>query len=155
VSITDRAMELLLRLHQLLYERSDGRIGHRSIGVPSLLLRTVGRRSGQTRTAALVYACDGGDYVLVASNGGAERPPGWLYNIRADPAVEIQVGRRRMPARARVIGPGDPDYERLWRLADEANRGRYSAYQRRTSRPIELVVLTPGTAQGDAAGDGR
>jgi deazaflavin-dependent oxidoreductase (nitroreductase family) len=143
VSITDRAMELFLGLHQFLYERSDGRVGHRMIAVPSLLLRIVGRRSGRTRTAALVYARDGADYVLVASNGGAERPPAWLYNIRANPVVEIQVGRRRMPARARIVASGDPDYQRLWRLADEGNHRRYSAYQRRTTRPIELVVVTP------------
>lgn len=143
MGLTDNGMELFLRLHQFLYERSDGRVGHRMIVVPSLLLRTVGRRSGRTRTAALVYARDGSDYVLVASNGGAERPPSWLHNIRSNPAVEIQVGRRRMPAVARILGPGESDYERLWRLADRANRGRYSAYQRRTSRPIELVVLTP------------
>jgi F420H(2)-dependent quinone reductase len=44
----------LLTLHQRLYERTGGRIGHRLIGVPSALLRTTGRRTGQSRTSALV-----------------------------------------------------------------------------------------------------
>ncbi len=63
----------VLKFHQLVYERSGGRVGHRMIGVPTLLLRTQGRRSGATRTNALVYAMDGNDYVLVASNGGADQ----------------------------------------------------------------------------------
>ena len=97
----------LLSLHQLLYERTDGRIGHRLIGVPTLLLRTTGRRTGQQRISALVYARDGKDYVLVASNGGSDRPPGWLFNIEAEPSVEIQVGRKRSPATAHVVTAKD------------------------------------------------
>jgi deazaflavin-dependent oxidoreductase (nitroreductase family) len=65
-------------------------VGQRLIGVPCLLLRTTGRKSGTVRTSALVYARDGEDYLLVASNGGADRPPGWLFNIQAEPKVEIQ-----------------------------------------------------------------
>ena len=45
-------------------------------GVPTLLLRSTGRRSGARRCNALVYATDGADYILVASNGGADRSPG-------------------------------------------------------------------------------
>lgn len=135
----------LLNLHQRIYERTDGRIGHRMIGVPCLLLRTTGRRTGQTRTSALVYARDGQDYVLVASNGGSDRPPGWLYNIEAGPEVEIQVGRRRSPATARVVAASDPDYPRLWKLVNHRNFGRYDQYQTKTRRPIPLVAVTPAS----------
>jgi deazaflavin-dependent oxidoreductase (nitroreductase family) len=135
--------EQVLRLHEQLYVRTDGRIGHQMIGVPTLLLRSTGRRSGATRTNALVYARDGADYVLVASNGGADRHPAWLHNLRADPAVEIQVGRERRKGAARAIEPSDPDYERLWKIVNENNRDRYDAYQRQTSRAIPLVVVTP------------
>jgi F420H(2)-dependent quinone reductase len=134
----------LLSLHQRLYERTDGRIGHRMIGVPSLLLRTTGRKSGQPRTSALVYARDGQDYVLVASNGGSDRPPGWLFNIEARPDVEIQVGRKRSPGTARVIPATDPNYPRLWKLVNEQNHGRYDRYQTQTQRPIPLIGITPG-----------
>ena len=134
----------VLRLHGRLYEASDGRIGHKMIGVPTLLLRSTGRRSGTTRTNALVYARDGADYVVVASNGGADRDPAWLHNVRADPDVEIQIGRERRKAAARILGPEDADYPRLWKLVDEANHNRYSAYQEQTERPIPLVVVTPG-----------
>ena len=83
----------VLKLHQQLYERSDGMVGHRILGVPALLLRTTGRRSGAQRCSALMYAADGSDHVVVASNGGSDRPPGWLHNVRAKPGVEIQIGR--------------------------------------------------------------
>ena len=134
----------VLRIQQKLYVGTDGRLGHRMLGVPTLLLRTTGRRSGATRTNGLVYARDGDDYLVVASNGGADRPPAWLHNLSADPGVEIQVGRTRQRGTARVVEPSDPDYERLWKVANAGNRDRYTAYQQKTSRPIPVIVLKPG-----------
>jgi deazaflavin-dependent oxidoreductase (nitroreductase family) len=113
------------------------------IGVPTLLLGTTGRRSGATRTNALVYACDGNDYLVVASNGGADRPPGWLHNLRAKPDVEVQIGRERQRATARIIEPPDPSYDRLWKVVNANNRDRYTAYQQKTTRPIPVVAITP------------
>ena len=136
-------MGQFLRLHEQLYKGTDGRIGHRMIGVPTLLLRTTGRRSGTTRTNALVYARDGADYLVVASNGGADRDPAWLHNLRAKPEVEIQIGRERRKATSGVIGPSDPDYQRLWKIVNENNRDRYSAYQKQTSRSIPVIAITP------------
>jgi F420H(2)-dependent quinone reductase len=135
----------LLHVHQAVYELTDGRLGHRLLGVPCLLLRTTGRRTGRTRTTALVYARDGDDYLVVASLGGAPRAPGWLHNVRARPQVGVQVGKERFPAVASVIEKGDSDYDRLWRIADENNAGRYQRYQERTTRPIPVVRLTPAS----------
>jgi deazaflavin-dependent oxidoreductase (nitroreductase family) len=154
----------LLTVHQRLYERSGGRLGHRLIRLRFLLLRTTGRRTGQPRTVTLAYARDAAgpgradpdragpdradenraDYVVVASNYGSEQPPGWLLNISADPRVQIQDGPRRTGATARIVSPGDPGYERLWQLVNDHNHGRYRGYQAKTSRPIPVVVLTPG-----------
>jgi deazaflavin-dependent oxidoreductase (nitroreductase family) len=133
----------VLKVHQWIYSRSGGRVGHRLIGVPSLLLRTTGRKSGTVRTSALVYARDGESYLLVASNGGADRPPGWLYNIQAEPKVEIQVATVTRPAVARVVNATDPEYPRLWKAVNNNNHGRYDGYQAKTSRPIPVVVVTP------------
>jgi F420H(2)-dependent quinone reductase len=133
----------VLRVHERIYKKTDGRLGHRMIGVPTLLLRTTGRRSGATRTNALVYARDGDDYLVVASNGGADRPPAWLYNLQADSNVGVQVGRERRTGRARVVEPSDPDYARLWKIVNENNRDRYSGYEKMTKRPIPVVVVTP------------
>jgi deazaflavin-dependent oxidoreductase (nitroreductase family) len=139
VSITAQ----VLRLHERLYKATDGRIGHRMIGVPTLLLRTTGRRSGATRTNALVYARDDDRYLVVASNGGADRPPAWLHNLKANPDVEIQIGRERSDGSASVVEPSDPDYERLWEIVNDNNRDRYRAYQKGTDRPIPVIVVTP------------
>src|SRR3989441_12764168 len=95
----------VLRLHEALYKRTDGRVGHRMLGVPTLLLRTTGRRSGVTRTNGLVYARDGDRYLVVPSKGGADQPPGWLHNVRAQPHVEVQIGRKRSPATGPGLGP--------------------------------------------------
>jgi F420H(2)-dependent quinone reductase len=134
----------VLKVHEAIYKASDGRLGHKMIGVPCLLLRTTGRRSGQPRTNSLVYARDADDYLVVASNGGADKAPGWYFNLREKPDVEIQVGRDRQPAVARILEPGAPDYERLWKIVNDNNRDRYTAYQEQTSRPIPVVVVTPG-----------
>jgi F420H(2)-dependent quinone reductase len=133
----------VLRVHERLYVASDGRIGHKMLGVPTLLLRTTGRRSGATRTNGLVYARDGADYLVVPSNGGADRAPAWLHNLQAKPSVEVQIGRARQPATARVVDHGDPDFERLWTLVNDNNRDRYRAYQEKTARPIPVVALRP------------
>jgi deazaflavin-dependent oxidoreductase (nitroreductase family) len=132
-----------LRVHEKLYKATDGRIGHRLLGVPTLLLRTTGRRSGATRTNSLVYARDGADYLLVASKGGADQPPAWLLNLEAKPEVEIQIGRTRYEGRSRIVDPSDPDYARLWKIVNEKNDDRYTAYQKSTSRPIPVVAVTP------------
>lgn len=132
-----------LQVHQLVYERSGGRIGHRLAGTRNLLLRTVGAKTGAERVNALTYARDGDDYVVVASMGGAPRSPGWYHNLKASPKAEIQVGTRRIQVTARFVMPGDADRERLWRLVNDHNSGRYDNYQRATTRPIPVVVLTP------------
>ncbi|MEU2030703.1 nitroreductase/quinone reductase family protein [Nocardia amamiensis] len=134
----------VLKAHQWVYENSGGLVGHRLLlGNPTLLLRTVGRKSGKDRTSALTYARDGEDYLVTASNGGSPRPPGWLANLKARPECEIQVGRRKLAVRAQATLPDDPDYARRWAIVDKVNQGRYSAYQKLTKRPIAVVVLTP------------
>ncbi len=134
----------VLKVHEQIYKRTDGRMGHRMIGVPTLLLDTTGRRTGKTRTNALVYARDGEDYLVVASNGGSDSPPAWLHNVRAHPDVGIQIGRDRSKGTARVVESSDPDYERLWKSVNDNNRDRYTAYQQQTSRAIPVVAVTPG-----------
>lgn len=131
----------LLTVHQWLYENTDGRIGATLGGRPMLLLRTVGRRTGGPRTAALLYVRDGKAYAVIASKGGAPQHPGWFHNLKAEPNVEIQVGRERIPVRAR-IAQGE-ERTRLWARADEVNQGQYTIYQARTKRTIPVVVLEP------------
>jgi deazaflavin-dependent oxidoreductase (nitroreductase family) len=130
-----------LRVHQAIYEATGGLIGHRILGKPTLLLHTTGRKSGASRTNALVYARDGDRYLVVASKGGADSPPAWLLNLQANPQIDVQIARNRRPAVATVIAHDDPDFERVFKLADDANDGRYAAYQGKTDREIPVVAL--------------
>ncbi len=141
MSIYENVFRTTLQLHAFIYEHTGGLIGHRTLGVPCLMLRTTGRRTGQTRTNSLVYARDGDRYIVVASKGGDPKAPAWLLNLRAKPEVDVQVGRHRFLATATEIGLGDPDYARLWELVNGRNGNRYEAYQKKTTRPIPLVAL--------------
>jgi deazaflavin-dependent oxidoreductase (nitroreductase family) len=136
----DRQLSRFLDLHQFIYERSGGLVGHRLGRVRTLLLRTRGRKSGETRTAALLYLMDGDHFVVVGSKGGSDLPPAWLLNLQADPAVEVQVGTRRFPARARVAA--DADRRRLWPVV-VGEWAQYARYQSQTEREIPLVILKP------------
>ena len=149
---TTRFVDPYLRFHKYIYERSDGRLGKHSNRVPALLLTTTGRKSGRPRTNGLTYCRDRGDLIVVASNGGSDRPPAWLLNLQAHPVVTVRVGRSVIKATARVAGP--EERAQLWPLVNRSNRGmarifhpgvsgRYDVYQRHTSRVIPVVVITP------------
>jgi len=149
---TTRFVDPYLKFHKYVYERSDGRVGKHSGGVPALLLTTTGRKSGLARTNGLTYCRDRGDIIVVASNGGSDRPPAWLLNIQAEPRVTIRVGRSVFGATARVAT--DEEQAFLWPLVNRTNRGmaplfhpgvsgRYDVYQRNTTRKIPVVVITP------------
>jgi deazaflavin-dependent oxidoreductase (nitroreductase family) len=137
--LVEAVLAPLLGVHQWLYEVSDGRIGTNLGGRPMLLLRTVGRKTRQPRTAALLWVPDGDAWAVIASKGGAPQHPGWYHNLVATPDVEIQVGRERIPVRAR-IAEGE-QRARIWARADEVNQGQYTVYQSRTKRPIPVIVL--------------
>ncbi|MBB4855691.1 deazaflavin-dependent oxidoreductase (nitroreductase family) [Mycobacteroides chelonae] len=139
-----RLVAKVLGVHQSIYIASKGYLGHRVPGMaPSLLLTSIGAKTGAQRINSLTYAQDGDNLVIVASNGGARRNPAWYHNLKAHPDVQVQLGRDKRRVRATALLPGDADYERLWKLADTNNSGHYSAYQRVTSRPIPVVVLAP------------
>lgn len=136
----------ILMLHDKLYKATDGRIGHTiPFGPPALILHTVGAKTGLARANSLTYARDGADYLVVASKGGEPTAPGWYHNLKANPQVEINVGPERIPVTARAVFPDDPDFARLWQIVNNmrGNKDRYIGYQKRTARPIPVVVLSP------------
>jgi deazaflavin-dependent oxidoreductase (nitroreductase family) len=130
----------LLSVYQWLFEVTDGRLTW-FLGKPVLLLRTTGARTGIERTAALVYATDGKNFVIVASAGGSDKHPAWYHNLLKHPDVGVQIGRERLRMKARVARTDERP--RLWRLANENNSNRYESYQTKTTRQIPVVVLTP------------
>ncbi len=107
-------------------------------GIDDLLLTTRGRRSGEARRTALVYAWDGDRYILAATNRGADHHPAWYRNLVADPSVTIQVGTETHSALARTADPDEKP--RLWQLIVDAMPS-YADYARATTRDIPVVVV--------------
>ncbi len=106
-----------------------------------LLLTTTGRRSGQQRTAILLYVRDRGDYVVIGSNGGGAHHPTWVLNLRSNAAAIVRIGRADQAVVADEIEDQE-DYDRIWSVVVEAFKG-YDGYKRKTSRRIPLVRLRP------------
>ena len=128
--------------HVRRYEETAGEVGHEWNGATCLVLTTKGRKTGQDRKFALIYARDGDDYLVVASKGGAPTHPGWYLNVEANPAVTVQVRGDRFPAVARTaVGE---ERERLWRVVNTV-WPNYDVYATRTSREIPVVVLHPSS----------
>lgn len=120
------------------YRSTGGELGHIWKGVPTLLLTTTGRRTGERHTTPLIYGRDGERHVIVASKGGAPAHPGWYRNLRKQPEVELQVKDEVFAATARTAD--GEERERLWRLMAEVWPA-YDDYARKTDREIPVVVL--------------
>ncbi|KMS89557.1 nitroreductase family deazaflavin-dependent oxidoreductase [Prauserella rugosa] len=127
--------------HVRKYEETDGEVGHVwQDGVPTLVLTTTGRKTGQPRKFALIYQTHGDSYVVVASKGGAPDHPGWYKNLVADPHVTVQVGAKRFDAVARTASAEEkaelwPTMAAVWPAFDD--------YRAKTNRDIPVVVLDP------------
>jgi len=135
--------------HANRYLESGGTDGHMyritlegkpELTVPSLLLTTKGRKTGDRFIFPLFYGRTGRGYFIVASKGGAPEHPGWYRNILADPLVEIQVGTETLTARARTA-TGE-ERAKLWQESLEF-WPPYADYQKKTEREIPVVVLDP------------
>ncbi len=132
--------------HLRMYRESGGAEGHlfdATIAgvpglVPCLLLTTTGRRSGEKRTSPLFYGTAGDAYVLIGSKGGADTHPGWYLNLRANPVVEVQVGREQFTVRAREATGKEREqlFEQMAQMAPP-----YRDYQKKTKRELPVVML--------------
>jgi deazaflavin-dependent oxidoreductase (nitroreductase family) len=115
--------------------------GRPALTVPSLLLTTTGRKSGDKYLFPLFYGETGNSYFVVASKGGAPEHPGWYRNILANPDVEIQVGTKKLRAHARTATGAER--AKLWDQA-VVFWPPYTDYQTKTGgREIPIVVLDP------------
>ena len=129
----------LMRGHAAVYRATGGRIGGRIPGVPPmLLLDHIGAKSGTSRTTPLVYMSVDDEFLIVASKGGYPKNPSWLYNLRAHPETTVQVGRERIPVRAREATAAEA--KDLWPKAADYNP-QWDSYRQRTTREIPLVLL--------------
>jgi deazaflavin-dependent oxidoreductase (nitroreductase family) len=128
------------RMNVPLYRVSGGRVGGKVGRAPVLLLTTTGRKSGQRRTAPVVYLADDGRMVVIGSNAGNAKVPAWALNLKANPDAEVEGGRTRVRVKARVA-EGEERAE-LWRKSNRQFAG-FDDYERRTDRKISLFVLEP------------
>jgi len=114
--------------------------GYAELHVPSLLLTTVGRKSGEKFVFPLFYGEDGNSIIVVASKGGAPEHPGWYKNLSANPEVEVQIGTKKLKAKARTTTGAER--ERLWQKAVKF-WPPYADYAKKTEREIPVVLLDP------------
>jgi len=140
MAIPAGALKAIGKLNVPLYRASRGRLFGRLDRAPVLLLTTTGRKSGQARTAPVVYLADGERAVVIGSNAGNARTPAWALNLIAHPEAEVEMGadRRRVIAR---VAEGE-EREDLWRRMNEQYAG-FDDYRTRTSRDISVFVLEP------------
>lgn len=128
------------KLNVPLYRLSGGRVAGKIGRAPVLLLTTTGRKSGQPRTTPVVYLADGDDVVLIDTNAGNTKIPAWSLNLKASPEAEVEVGRRRLPVRARVA-EGEERAD-LWRKHIAQYEG-FDHYREKLDREITVFVLEP------------
>ncbi len=141
-----RGLKTVGALHRAIYRASGGRVGGRIWGLSILLLTTTGRKTGRLRTTPLCFLPDGGNLVVVASNGGLPWFPAWWLNLRAHPQATVRVGRVRTAVVARPAAPDE--WARLWTAITTIAPG-YLAYQRRAPREIPLAILQPAEGGDD------
>jgi deazaflavin-dependent oxidoreductase (nitroreductase family) len=128
------------KLNVPVYRITGGRIGGRISNAPVLLLTTTGRKSGQQRTAPVVYLEDGDNFVVINTNAGNARTPAWSLNLKASPAAEVEIGRKRQRVQAR-IAEGE-ERAALWRKHNEQYSG-FDEYATKLDRDISVIVLEP------------
>lgn len=125
------------------YEQSGGTQGTtlRDTGLPVIIVTHTGNKTGAARKTPLMRVKDGANYVLVGSQGGAPKHPVWVYNLRANPAVEIRDLAVVQSMRAHEV-EDEAERARLWTLAVAAYPP-YADYQTRTARKIPIFVAEP------------
>ena len=126
-----------------LYEGSGGTqgVGLRETGLPCIIVTHTGNQSGAIRKTPLMRVKDGDSYVLVASRGGAPENPLWVYNLRADPDVEVRDATEVQSMRVREVQDAG-ERARVWALAVEAFPP-YEEYRNKTSRTIPVFIAEP------------
>ncbi|MGW0004213.1 nitroreductase family deazaflavin-dependent oxidoreductase [Nocardia grenadensis] len=131
------------------YRKTGGRIGGTwRVGagfrkpVPTLLLEHTGRKSGKQFTVPLLFLRDDANIIVVASQGGLPKNPQWYHNLVAQPETTVQIGKDRIPVRARLAD--DAERDRLWPKLLELYAD-FDNYQSWTERRIPVFVLEPRT----------
>ena len=126
-----------------LYESSGGAEGTTLMdtGLPCIIVTHVGNKTGAIRKIPLMRVKVENSYVLIGSMGGQPKNPVWVYNLRANPDVEIRDKTEVFNLRVREVTDAE-ERERLWDASAKAYPP-YNDYQAKTSRRIPLFVAEP------------
>jgi deazaflavin-dependent oxidoreductase (nitroreductase family) len=128
-------------IHRAIFNVSKGRIFGKAFGMPLIELVTIGRRSGKERSAMLsVPIVEGDRLVLVASFGGDDRHPAWYLNLQVNPEVRVTIAGSTRTMIARIAT--EVEKAELWPRITSVYQG-YARYQKRTRRPIPVIILEP------------
>lgn len=124
------------------FEASDGAEANtlRDTGYPIVVITSVGAKSGKLRKNPVMRVERGGQYVAIASKGGAADDPTWADNFRAHPVVDLQDGATKKSYDVRELS--GPERAEWWDHA-VATWPTYAEYQRKTDREIPVFLLTP------------
>jgi deazaflavin-dependent oxidoreductase (nitroreductase family) len=122
------------------FRANGGTAGGMFEGKPLLLLHNVGAKSGTDFVTPLVYLDDGGNWVIFASKGGAPNNPGWYHNLKANPAVSIEIGSETVDVTAEEATGEERD--RLYSTQEE-QQPQFAEYAQNTDRKIPVIVLKP------------
>ena len=128
------------------FRANGGDVGGELAGIPLLLLTTIDARSGQPRTTPLVYHRRGNRYLVIASNGGAARDPGWFRNLERDPVAAVEVGVVTFAATATILEASERDAVFASIVAESPSAGAFQATAGRTIPVIELGPRSNGAA---------
>lgn len=139
-SLGAKGLRMVGKLNVPVYRLSRGRIGGRVGKGPVLLLTTTGRKSGEPRTAPVLYLADGEHFVVINTNAGNAKTPAWSLNLRADPEAEVEVRGKRTKVRARIAAGEERD--ELWRKHMEQYSG-WDYYEEQLDREPSVFVLEP------------
>src|SRR5215207_5830899 len=135
----DALYKVATGIRRAVFNISKGRIFGKAFGMPVVELVTIGRRSGKERSTMLAAPIvDAARLVLAASYGGDDRHPTWYLNLRANPEVRVTIAGSTRTMIARVAT--DEEKDELWPQITSRYQG-YADYQKRTQRPIPVVIL--------------
>ncbi len=139
-SLGARGLRWTGKLNVPIYRLTGGRLFGKVGDGPVLLLTTTGRKSGERRTAPVLYLAHRDAMILIDTNGGNERLPGWSHNLKADPRAAVEVGRRKLAVTARIAAGAER--EELWRAAND-QYGGFDEYVEWLDRTPSVWVLEP------------
>lgn len=127
------------KLHVALYRRSGGKFAARIANLPVMVITTYGRVTGRPTSNAIVYIKENEDYIVSATNGGADWAPGWYLNLKVRQQANIQVGDAAFNVRASILQGVERNQEYQKFIAASP---QFAKYEQKTSRLIPVIRLS-------------